>query len=112
MPLYEYRCESCSERVEVLQKFSDEPLKVCSKCGGSLEKLISPAGLHFKGSGFYITDYGRSGKGSNGGKAEKADKAAEKAERTESKSEAKSEKSSSETKTEKPAASSTKSDKT
>jgi putative FmdB family regulatory protein len=85
MPLYEYRCETCDDVVEILQKFSDEPLKTCTKCGGSLERLLSPPGLHFKGSGWYITDYARSAKGSNGDKAEKTDA------KTESKPETKSE---------------------
>ncbi|MEP7354613.1 MAG: FmdB family zinc ribbon protein [Acidobacteriota bacterium] len=59
MPLYEYRCEKCGNVFEVLQKYSDAPLTVHETCGGSVEKLISVAGLHFKGSGFYITDYSR-----------------------------------------------------
>ncbi len=62
MPLYEYRCESCDQVIEVLQKFSDDPLSTCTSCGGGLERLISPPGLHFKGSGWYVTDYARAGK--------------------------------------------------
>lgn len=61
MPIYEYRCEDCDQVVEVMQKFSDEPLTTCESCGGTLERLISPPGLHFKGSGWYITDYARAG---------------------------------------------------
>src|SRR5436305_9892264 len=63
MPLYEYKCHSCGKTFEKLQKFSDEPLKVHEDCGGQTERLISPPALQFKGTGWYITDYGRS----NGG---------------------------------------------
>ena len=61
MPLYEYECQSCRERVEVIQKFSDPPYTICPQCGGDLKKLISSPAIQFKGSGFYITDYGKSG---------------------------------------------------
>ncbi len=57
MPLYEYTCEKCGYRFEVIQKFDDEPLKVCPKCGGPLKKILSPPAIHFKGSGWYVTDY-------------------------------------------------------
>lgn len=63
MPLYEYRCLNCNETFEVRQKFSDEPVATHEKCGGQGQRLLSTPQLHFKGSGFYITDYG---KGSNG----------------------------------------------
>lgn len=61
MPLYEYRCHSCGKTIEVIQKFSDEPLKVHADCGGDLEKLISRSALQFKGTGWYVTDYAKSG---------------------------------------------------
>lgn len=61
MPLYEYRCENCNETFEVRQKFADEPLTKHEKCGGKVARLLSAPGLHFKGSGFYITDYAKSG---------------------------------------------------
>jgi len=57
MPLYEYACEKCGERVEILQKFSDPPYSHCPKCGGDMRKLISSPSIQFKGSGFYKTDY-------------------------------------------------------
>src|SRR5579862_9625979 len=66
MPIYEYKCDACDSVFEVIQKFSDEPLTVHEACGGSVHRLISPPALQFKGSGWYITDYGRSGGGSNG----------------------------------------------
>ena len=63
MPLYEYKCHSCGEKFEVIQKFSDSPLKIHDQCGGEVERLISPAALKFKGSGWYVTDYTGSGNG-------------------------------------------------
>lgn len=62
MPTYDYRCNACGNEFEVFQKMSDEPVKVCPKCGGEVKKLFSGgAGIHFKGSGFYVTDYKKSG---------------------------------------------------
>jgi len=60
LPIYEYRCDRCGHTFEVFQKFSDDPIEVCEKCGGPVVKVLYPAALHFKGSGFYTTDYGRS----------------------------------------------------
>jgi|SRR5579871_701347 len=57
MPLYEYKCGSCGETFEVIQKFTDAPLVTHEKCGGSVERLVSPPALQFKGSGWYVTDY-------------------------------------------------------
>ncbi len=71
MPLYEYKCGKCGEIVEVLQRFSDEPLKVHDGCGGSLERLLSPPAFQFKGSGWYITDYARKNNGKGETKASK-----------------------------------------
>jgi putative FmdB family regulatory protein len=56
MPTYEYECTSCHQRVEVEQRFSDEPLTTCENCGGALRKVFSAVGVVFKGSGFYKTD--------------------------------------------------------
>lgn len=67
MPLYEYACHRCGSTFEVIQKFSDEPLKIHVGCGGEVERLISPPALQFKGSGWYVTDYGRNGKPSSSG---------------------------------------------
>ena len=64
MPLYEYRCSSCGRTTEVLQSFSDDPLTVCEACGGELQKLLSSPAFQFKGSGWYVSDYG---KGNSGG---------------------------------------------
>lgn len=58
MPIYEYRCSSCGHEKEVLQKLSDAPLTECPACGKStLRKLVSAAGFHLKGSGWYATDF-------------------------------------------------------
>jgi putative FmdB family regulatory protein len=59
MPLYEYQCQECAETLEIVQRFSDEPQTICPSCGGVLKKLISSPAIRFKGSGFYLTDYGK-----------------------------------------------------
>jgi putative FmdB family regulatory protein len=61
MPTYGYRCSQCAHELEVFQSMSAEPLRVCSECGGPLRKLLYPVGVHFKGSGFYSTDYKNGG---------------------------------------------------
>ena len=61
MPLYEYQCEKCAHRFEVIQKFSDAPIDVCPKCGGPVVKLLSSPAIQFKGSGWYINDYAKQG---------------------------------------------------
>ena len=63
MPTYEYRCLDCGFKFEAFQKMTDEPIRVCTECGGRTERIISGGtGLIFKGSGFYITDYKSKGK--------------------------------------------------
>jgi putative FmdB family regulatory protein len=57
MPLYEYECTQCGERVEIIQKISDPPYSHCPICGSAMRKLISTPAIQFKGSGFYKTDY-------------------------------------------------------
>jgi putative FmdB family regulatory protein len=112
MPLYEYKCESCGKTFEIIQKFSDTPLEVHADCGGKVIRLISTSALQFKGSGFYVNDYARSGngqaKGNKDGKDSKDSKDSKKESTGSTDSSAKSEsKSSSST----PASSSDKSDK-
>jgi putative FmdB family regulatory protein len=70
VPTYQYRCTECGEDLEVVQKFSDEPLTVCPACQGPLRKVFSPVGIVFKGSGFYRTD-SRKGSGSGDGEKKK-----------------------------------------
>ncbi|MFH1361162.1 MAG: FmdB family zinc ribbon protein [bacterium] len=60
MPLYDYKCKKCAHIFEVQQKMTDDQLEKCPKCGGAIHRLISAAGIVFKGSGFHVTDYGRS----------------------------------------------------
>jgi putative FmdB family regulatory protein len=63
MPLYEYECQACHQRFEVIRKFSDPELEVCNLCGGGpVQRLVSSPAIQFKGSGWYITDYSRKGK--------------------------------------------------
>ena len=57
MPIYEYKCRDCGTHIEKRQKLSDEPLKVCEDCGGTVEKQWSRTGFQFKGEGWYVTDY-------------------------------------------------------
>jgi putative FmdB family regulatory protein len=61
MPLYEYQCESCGARFEVIQKFTDPVVGTCKKCGGTVRRLLSAPAIQFKGTGWYITDYARKG---------------------------------------------------
>ena len=80
MPLYEYQCDGkCGRLFEVIRKFSDPPLEKCPTCGGPIHKLQSSPAFQFKGSGFYITDYGKkdhgpSEKNEKGDKGEKSEK--------------------------------------
>ena len=67
MPTYQYACTECGEQLEMVQKFTDEPLTVCPACNGRLRKVFSPVGIVFKGSGFYRTD-SRAGNGAKDGK--------------------------------------------
>lgn len=68
MPLYEFRCESCGHEIEMIMAFSDPLPLTCETCGGPLKKLLSAPAVQFKGSGFYLTDYGRGGSDAGPGK--------------------------------------------
>ena len=71
MPIYEYRCPN-GHTFEVFQKMSDAPIETCTSCGaGPVEKVLFPVAVHFKGSGFYSTDYGKGRKkaASDGGES-------------------------------------------
>ena len=59
MPTYGYECLSCHTQTEVIQSIKDAPLTTCDVCGGTLRKRIYPVGIAFKGSGFYVNDYGK-----------------------------------------------------
>ena len=107
MPIYGYRCRTCGHEFEVLQKMSDAPLKTCPKCSGELAKMVYAAGIVYKGSGYYSTDYTKGGKtastaSSNGAKSDSDSSsgtdtkpAGESSTKSESKSESKTSESSS-----------------
>lgn len=66
MPLYEYQCDACGERFEIIQKFSDPPPDACRLCSaGPVRRLLSSPAIQFKGTGWYITDYSQKGKSSS-----------------------------------------------
>ena len=69
MPIYEYRCTN-DHRFEVLQRFSDDPIEVCEVCGAPAVRVLHPVAIHFKGSGFYNTDYGKGKKKPSDSKSE------------------------------------------
>jgi putative FmdB family regulatory protein len=59
MPIYGYRCENCEHEFEIMQKIKDKPKRKCPECGKmTLKKKFYPVGIHFKGTGFHVTDYG------------------------------------------------------
>jgi putative FmdB family regulatory protein len=70
VPIYEYDCQSCGKRTEVIQRFGGAPPKACPQCGGKLKKAISAPAIQFKGSGFYITDYASGDRKTGAKKAE------------------------------------------
>jgi putative FmdB family regulatory protein len=115
MPLYEYRCEACEHRFEVIQKYSDLPVAMCPSCGGGpVEKLLSSPAIQFKGTGWYITDYarkGQSGPATTSANATKSDGGGESAAATPATDTSSKSDTKTETKTEgKPVASSPKKD--
>jgi putative FmdB family regulatory protein len=86
MPLYEYECDACGQRFEVIQKFSDARLETCQACGkGPVRRLLSSPAIQFKGSGWYITDYAQKGKSESAAKQDTSDKTdkADKADKSE-----------------------------
>ena len=98
MPLYEYRCGKCRKLTEVIQSFSEKPLRICPHCGArALKKLMSAPAIQFKGSGWYVTDYA----GKTGESKEAASGASDKQESKESKKEPRSDKADKKEKSEK-----------
>ena len=87
MPLYEYQCEACGNRFEVIQKFSDPPAETCKVCGkGPVQRLLSSPAIQFKGSGWYITDYAQKGKTDSSKEKASGEKKTDSATKTETKS--------------------------
>jgi putative FmdB family regulatory protein len=102
MPTYEYLCRVCTHRFETWQKMTDDPLTTCPECGGTIRRVLFPAGVVFKGSGFYKTDNNGSrpvgSENGNSHQSEKAESSKEGATKTASESK------SNESNTEKPGA--------
>jgi putative FmdB family regulatory protein len=69
MPIYEYKCAN-GHVFDVIQKMSDEPLDKCQECGAPAERVLHPVAIHFKGSGFHNTDYGKKKTAANGSSSE------------------------------------------
>jgi putative FmdB family regulatory protein len=69
MPIYEYKCTN-GHVFDVIQRMSDEALTECQECGAPAERVLHPVAIHFKGSGFHNTDYGKKKTGANGGSPE------------------------------------------
>lgn len=72
MPIYEYQCEQCGARTEVLQRVGAPPIGACESCGGEMKRLVSAPAFQFKGTGWYVTDYAGKGGAGNGTGAGKA----------------------------------------
>jgi putative FmdB family regulatory protein len=69
VPIYEYKCAK-GHVFDVIQRMADEPLTACQECGAPAERVLHPVAVHFKGSGFYNTDYGKKKGAGNGGSSE------------------------------------------
>ena len=93
MAVYEYECENCGRRFERLQSMNDEPVRVCPECAGAVHKVFHPAGIIFKGSGWYITDSRKATSGTVTGETKPASgetKTTDSTTKTDAKSESKS----------------------
>lgn len=105
MPTYEYACKQCGERFDVVQSFSDKALTKHPGCGGALQKVFHPAGIIFKGSGFYVTDSKSSRSKSTTSRSSGSSSSSSKSEDDKSSSNSKDTKSSSKSKEPKPSGS-------
>ena len=85
MPLYEYACLKCKRHTDKIENMNGPHLKKCPHCGGKVESVITAPAIQFKGSGWYVNDYGRKTTGGDSGQSEKGEKAEkpEKSEKTE-----------------------------
>jgi len=91
LPLYEYRCLKCDRHTDKIEKMNGPHLKKCPHCGGKVEAVITAPSIQFKGSGWYVNDYGRKTTGGDSGKSESSEKTektekSEKSEKSDSKS--------------------------
>ena len=98
MPIYEYQCEQCNESFELIQKFSDPPLTTHEKCGGAVHRLVSAPAFHFKGTGWYVTDYAKGGNSAPNGGTKKNEGSESKSSDSDTSKTSKSDSSTSETK--------------
>ena len=89
MPIYEYRCDN-GHVFEVMQRMSDDPLAVCEQCGAPVQRVFHPVAIHFKGSGFYNTDYGKKSRGAASSSTSESESKSESSSKSESKSESSS----------------------
>ena len=85
MPIYEYRCAN-GHTFEVMQRMSDDPVAECEVCGAPVQRVFHPVAVHFKGSGFYATDYGRNRAGASGDSGSKDESKKDSTAKTESSS--------------------------
>jgi putative FmdB family regulatory protein len=99
MPIYEYRCSN-GHTFEVFQSMSDDPVTSCEECGAAVERVFHPVAVHFKGSGFYTTDYAKQKAPKGGSDSSSSDSSGSDSSSSDSKSESKSESSSSSSKSE------------
>jgi len=88
VPIYAYQCDKCGVRFERRQGYQDEPIKVCPECDGRVHRLIQPAGIMFKGSGFYVTDHRSSSRSNLASPNKKAEPASDKKETSSTSTEA------------------------
>jgi putative FmdB family regulatory protein len=109
MPIYEYRCEK-GHTFEVMQRMSDDPVTKCEVCGAPVQRVFHPVAVHFKGSGFYNTDYGKQKRAGGGGGDESSSTSNNDDGKPAKDSDAKKSKKDESAKKKKPAASSTSSD--
>ena len=88
MPLYEYRCLKCDRHTDKIENLNGPHLKKCPHCGGKVESVLTAPAIQFKGTGWYVTDYGRKTSGGDSSKSEKSEQSekSEKSEKSESKS--------------------------
>ena len=78
MPIYAYECRNCRLNFERMQSITEEPVKICPRCGGQVRRVVQPVGIIFKGSGFYITDNRQISAPEKGGELKEGEKASKK----------------------------------
>jgi putative FmdB family regulatory protein len=94
LPLYEYRCLKCKRHTEKIENLNGPNLKKCPHCGGKVESVITAPAIQFKGSGWYVNDYGRKNSGGDGSKSEKPEQSEKSGKSDKSEKSEKSDKSS------------------